>query len=194
LFLVQQESEMDTATGSSLMEEFELMKQAKYRVYMQNIDKALKNFEYSSEWADLIAALGKLNKVISGYPQYQVIPRRIKISKRLSQCMHPALPSGVHLKALETYDVIFSNTGLERLASELFIYSAGLFPLMQHAAMNVRPSLLEIYEKYFVPLGERLRPALSGFLRCVINFVLKISIAANIFYFQWCSSWSRGGS
>lgn len=45
------------------MEEFELMKQAKYRVYMQNIDKTLKNFEYSSEWADLISALGKLNKV-----------------------------------------------------------------------------------------------------------------------------------
>lgn len=121
---------MDTPTGSSLMEEFELMKQAKYRVYMQNIDKALKNFEYSSEWADLISALRKLNNVISSYPQYQVIPRRIKISKRLSQCMHPALPSGVHLKALETYDVIFSNTGQERLACELFIYSSGLFPLL----------------------------------------------------------------
>lgn len=58
-----QPKKMDTATGSGLMEEFELMKQAKYRVYMQNIDKALKNFEYSSEWADLISALGKLNKV-----------------------------------------------------------------------------------------------------------------------------------
>lgn len=58
-----QPKKMDTATGSSLMEEFELMKQAKYRVYMQNVDKALKNFEYSSEWADLISALGKLNKV-----------------------------------------------------------------------------------------------------------------------------------
>lgn len=34
--------------------------------------------------------------------------------------------------------------------------------------MNVRPSLLEIYEKYFVPLGERLRPALSGFLSGVL--------------------------
>lgn len=55
---------MDTAaTGSGLMEEYELMKQAKYRLYMTNIDKALKNFEYSSEWADLISALGKLNKV-----------------------------------------------------------------------------------------------------------------------------------
>jgi hypothetical protein len=76
--------------------------------------------------------------------------------------------TGVHLKALETYDVIFSNTGLERLASELFIYSAGLFPLLGYAAMNVRPTLLEIYEKYFVPLKERLRPALSGFLNGVM--------------------------
>uniref|UniRef100_A0AAG5DBM9 Dopey N-terminal domain-containing protein n=1 Tax=Anopheles atroparvus TaxID=41427 RepID=A0AAG5DBM9_ANOAO len=155
---------MDSTTGSGLMEEYDLMKQSKYRVYMSNIDKALKNFEYSSEWADLISALGKLNKVISSNAQYQIIPRRIKISKRLAQCMHPALPSGVHLKALESYDVIFSNIGVERLASELFIYSAGLFPLLGYSAMNVRPALLSIYEKYFVPLGEKLRPALSGFL------------------------------
>lgn len=139
-------------------------------------------------------------KVISTYPQYQVIPRRIKISKRLSQCMHPALPSGVHLKALETYDVIFSNTGIERLASDLFIYSSGLFPLMQYAAMNVRPFLLEIYEKYFVPLGERLRPALSGFLSGVLpgleagldhfertNMLLnRVCSAVNPVYFYTC--------
>uniref|UniRef100_A0A336MVF5 CSON006549 protein n=1 Tax=Culicoides sonorensis TaxID=179676 RepID=A0A336MVF5_CULSO len=159
---------MDQATGSGIAAEFELMKQQKYRVYISNIDKALKNFEYSSEWADLISALGKLNKVISSYPQYDIIPRRIKISKRLAQCMHPNLPSGVHLKALETYDIIFHNAGVERLASELFIYSAGLFPLFGYAAMNVRPTLLGIYEKYFVPLGERLRPALSGFLSGVL--------------------------
>lgn len=39
--------------------------------------------------------------------------------------MHPALPSGVHLKALETYDIIFRTMGTSRLAQELFIYSAG---------------------------------------------------------------------
>ena len=54
-----------------------------------------------------------------------VIPRRIVISKRLAQCMHPALPGGVHLKALETYDIIFKCIGTERLSQELFIYSAG---------------------------------------------------------------------
>lgn len=138
--------------------------------------------------------------MISSYPQYQVIPRRIKISKRLSQCMHPALPSGVHLKALETYDIIFNNTGTERLASDLFIYSSGLFPLMQYASMNVRPYLLEIYEKYFVPLGERLQPALSGFLSGVLpgleagvdhfdrtsNLLNRVCVAVNSIYFHTC--------
>ncbi|XP_030388134.1 protein dopey-1 homolog [Scaptodrosophila lebanonensis] len=154
-------------SSDATMEEQKLMSEAKYRNYMTNIDKALRNFEYSSEWADLISALGKLSKAISSNSQYPVIPRRLKISKRLAQCMHPNLPSGVHLKALETYSVIFSKTGPERLASE-FIYSAGLFPLLGYAAMNVRPALLSIYEMYFVPLGDKLRPALSGFLNGVL--------------------------
>lgn len=67
----------------------------------------------------------KYFQVLLGYTKYPVIPRRIKISKRLAQCMHPALPSGVHLKALETYDIIFKSMGTNRLSSELFIYSAG---------------------------------------------------------------------
>ncbi|XP_034191281.1 protein DOP1 homolog isoform X3 [Osmia lignaria lignaria] len=154
--------------GSIALEEYELMKDSKYRVYVSAVDKALKSFEYTSEWADLISALGKLNKVLLSHMKFPVIPRRIKISKRLAQCMHPALPSGVHLKALETYDIIFKCMGTNRLSHELFIYSAGLFPLLGHAAMNVRPSLLTVYETHFVPLGERLRPGLSGFLSGVL--------------------------
>lgn len=34
--------------------------------------------------------------------------------------------------------------------------------------MNIRPALLTIYETHFVPLRERLRPALSGFLTGVL--------------------------
>lgn len=96
-----------------------------YHSYVSAVDKALKSFEYTSEWADLISALGKLNKVLLSHMKFPVIPRRIKISKRLAQCMHPALPSGVHLKALETYDIIFKCMGTNRLSHELFIYSAG---------------------------------------------------------------------
>ena len=54
--------------------------------------------------------------------------------------------------------------GTNRLAAELFIYSAGLFPLLANAALTVRSALLTVYETHFVPLGERLRPGLNGFL------------------------------
>ena len=33
-----------------------------------------------------------------------------------------------------------------------------------YAAMNVRPSLLSIYETHFVPLGRHVKPALTGLL------------------------------
>ncbi|XP_050425290.1 protein dopey-1 homolog isoform X2 [Adelges cooleyi] len=154
--------------GTIATEEFDLMKDSKYRMYVNAVDKALKSFEYTSEWADLISALGKLNKVLLSYTRYPVVPRGIKISKRLAQCMHHALPSGVHLKALETYDIIFKCMGTNRLSQDLFIYSAGLFPVMGYAAMNVRPDLLNIYENHFVPLGERLIPGLNGFLSGVL--------------------------
>ena len=51
-----------SSTTTSL-DEYELMSDPKYRTYVQQIDKALKGFEYTSEWADLVNALGKLNKV-----------------------------------------------------------------------------------------------------------------------------------
>lgn len=44
-------------------EEIELQSDYRYRHYEGVIEKALRNFESSSEWADLISSLGKLNKV-----------------------------------------------------------------------------------------------------------------------------------
>lgn len=44
-------------------EELELQNDYRYRNYAAVIEKALRNFESSSEWADLISSLGKLNKV-----------------------------------------------------------------------------------------------------------------------------------
>ncbi|XP_035686504.1 protein dopey-1-like isoform X1 [Branchiostoma floridae] len=146
-------------------EEMELLADSKYRAYVAAVEKALKSFEVSTEWADLISALGKLNKVLQANNKYHVVPKRLMIAKRLSQCMHPALPSGVHLKALETYDIIFTISGHQRLKQDLFIYSAGLFPLLANAAMSVRPALLNIYEQHYLPLGTALWPGLVGLLQ-----------------------------
>ena len=49
-------------SGLSL-EEYELLGDSKYRTYVAAVDKTLRNFENTSEWADLISTLGKLNKV-----------------------------------------------------------------------------------------------------------------------------------
>ncbi|CAN0294004.1 unnamed protein product [Lampetra planeri] len=149
-------------------EEMELLNDPKYRSYAATLDKALKSFEYSSEWADLISALGKLNKVLQGSSKYPVLPRKLTIGKRLAQCLHPALPSGVHLKALETYEIIFRIIGSKRLARDLFLYSAGLFPLLANAAMSVRPALLQLYETYYVPLGKTLKPGLQGLVTAIL--------------------------
>ncbi|KAJ7320563.1 hypothetical protein JRQ81_020074, partial [Phrynocephalus forsythii] len=145
-------------------EEQDLLGDYRYRNYSSAIDKALRNFESSSEWADLISSLGKLNKALQSNLKYSLLPRRLIISKRLSQCLHPALPSGVHLKALETYEIIFKIIGTKWLAKDLFLYSSGLFPLLANAAMSVRPVLLGLYEKYFLPLQKSLLPSIQAFL------------------------------
>lgn len=60
--------------------------------------------------------------------KYSLLPRRLIISKRLAQCLHPALPTGVHLKALETYEIIFKIVGTKWLAKDLFLYRYSSLP------------------------------------------------------------------
>lgn len=40
---------------------------------------------------------------------------------------------------------------------------------MSHADLNVKPALLDLYELHFLPLNERLRPALDGFLIATLH-------------------------
>lgn len=137
--------------------------------FMQQMEKALRAFEYTTEWADLVNALGKVNKVLLNYSQFSKIPCDAILGRRLAQCLHPGLPNGVQLKALETYDLLFKAIGSDNLMQELSKFSNGLFPLLSHADLNVKPALLELYEVHFLPLNERLRPALDGFLIATLH-------------------------
>ncbi|CAG0880262.1 unnamed protein product [Darwinula stevensoni] len=136
----------------------------KYKTYVSAVEKSLRLFEGTSDWPDVISALGKLNRVIIQHGKTGVVPRVNLVCKRLAQCLHPSLPSGVHLKALETYDIIFRTIGRHGLLKDFLLFSAGLFPLFGHANMKVRPVLLRIYEKHFLMLGEELTACLSGLL------------------------------
>lgn len=67
-------------------------------------------------------SLSHPSQVLQNNAKYQVVPKKLTIGKRLAQCLHPALPSGVHRKALETYEIIFKIIGSKRLAKDLFLY------------------------------------------------------------------------
>ena len=86
------------------------------------------------------------------------------LAKRLAQCLHPALPSGVHLKTLEVYETIFQMIDKRQLQRDLVLFTYGLFPLLSSAALPVKPILLDLYETHFLPLGQGLEPVLTAFI------------------------------
>lgn len=102
--------------------------------------------------------------MLLAYSQYPVLPLKYEINRRLSQCLHHQLPPGVHLKALDVYCAIFDRIKSDGLSVDLHVYGSGLFPLMSFANIGVRTKLLDVYEKYLLPLGRKLVSALSGFV------------------------------
>ena len=114
-------------------------KDPNFKRYVQLMDKVLQSFESVNEWADVIGFLTRLIKLLQSYPQFASIPRKIIVAKRLAQCLNPALPAGVHQKALEAYTVIFEAAGSSRqLLEDLPLWSLGIFPLLSYASMSVK--------------------------------------------------------
>ena len=44
--------------------------------------------------------------------QFKEIPRKVIVAKRLAQCLNPALPTGVHQRALDVYAHILAVLGV----------------------------------------------------------------------------------
>ena len=86
------------------------------------------------------------------------------MSKRLAQCLIPALPSGVHQRALDVYTHILSVLGVrtcslnyysylshgnlngqpDGLKRELALWSSGLFPFFEYASTSVKVCAHEV--------------------------------------------------
>lgn len=108
----------------------------KFKKYTQQVDKCLATFDSIHEWADFIAFLTKLLKVridqtivpisitnvdairlcclqtLQSFMQFKEIPQKLWVGKRLAQCMNPALPTGVHQRALDVYSHILAVIGV----------------------------------------------------------------------------------
>ena len=104
-----------------------------YARLKSDIADVLTAFDSAAEWADLIKCLQRLNKVcekvfstdnfqaLVRYPHLPEIPDKHTVARRLAQCLNPELPGGVHIKALETYEVIFARIGVRLLYLALLI-------------------------------------------------------------------------
>ncbi|KDQ15544.1 hypothetical protein BOTBODRAFT_65254 [Botryobasidium botryosum FD-172 SS1] len=140
----------------------------KYKKYTNQVEKCLATFDSISEWADFISFLTKLLKTFQSYMQYKEIPRKLIVAKRLAQCLNPALPSGVHQRALDVYAFILTVIGPEGLQRDLQLWSSGLFPFLQYAATSVKPALLQLYDTHYVQLREGLRPVTKAFILALL--------------------------
>ncbi|TFY63318.1 hypothetical protein EVJ58_g3324 [Rhodofomes roseus] len=140
----------------------------KYKKYTQQVERCLNSFDSVHEWADFISFLKQLLKTFEAYQQFKEIPRKLVVAKRLSQCLNPALPTGVHQRALDVYSHIFAVLGTEGLHRDLALWSSGLFPFFEYAATSVKPTLLNLFDTYYLPLQDGLRPIMKSFILALL--------------------------
>ncbi|KAI0783393.1 Dopey, N-terminal-domain-containing protein [Abortiporus biennis] len=140
----------------------------KFKKYTQQVERCLSSFDSVHEWADFISFLKQLLKTFQSYMQFKEIPRKLVVSKRLAQCLNPALPTGVHQRALDVYTHILSVLGSEGLQRDLALWSSGLFPFFAYAATSVKPALLNIFDSYYLPLQFGLRPIMKSFILALL--------------------------
>ncbi|KAL4070521.1 Dopey, N-terminal-domain-containing protein [Scleroderma citrinum] len=157
-----------TKTAERLVTQQLYASDPKYKKYTQQVEKCLNAFDNVHEWADCISFLKQLLKTFQSYLQFKQIPHKLIVAKRLAQCLNPALPTGVHQRALDVYIHLLSVLGTEGLKHDLPLWSSGLFPFFEYASTSVRPTLLNIYDTHYLPLEHNLRPVMKSFILALL--------------------------
>jgi Dopey, N-terminal len=148
-----------------------LSKDKAFRRYAAGVERALGLFDTTlQEWADYISFLSRLHKALQNHPDgISTIPRKVIVAKRLAQCLHPSLPSGVHQKALEVYGFIFAFIGVGGLTNDLGVYLPGIASTLTFASISVRPLFLSLVEEYVLKVPTAaLRPALKAVILALL--------------------------
>ncbi|KAI0404234.1 putative regulator of reproduction dopa [Xylaria palmicola] len=142
-----------------------------YRKYASGVERALALFDTAlEEWADYISFLSRLLKALQArQANITTVPSKALVAKRLSQCLAPSLPSGVHQKAIEVYSYIFSVIGEHGLSKDLPLYLSGLAPTLSFASLTVRTRFLDLLEKYLLHAEPAaLRPAIKAIIMALL--------------------------
>lgn len=128
-------------------------------------------FERLTNWAEMADWLQKLARHIETYDTLY-LPCKKAIAKRLNQCLNiPNLPIGIHRTNMTIYDLVFDILSKRRtaLAKNIAIFSFGLFSMFKKAQLEIKHSIIELFEKYYLPMGEQLVPMLNGLIGCLLS-------------------------
>ena len=138
--------------------------------YAKSLRHVLTSFEKAKEWhwSDLIKWLKKVEGVVMKWGKAGSVSELTLLAKRLSQCLNPVLPQGLHTNTLQIYDLLLGNKSVGPLDEELLAYSAGLFPFYQYASPQNKLKLLELYLKYYLAYGPHIVFLVSGLVISVL--------------------------
>ncbi|CAJ2501553.1 Uu.00g044060.m01.CDS01 [Anthostomella pinea] len=147
------------------------IKDKHYRKYASGVERTLSLFDTAlEEWADYISFLSRLLKALQARQgSITSVPSKALVAKRLSQCLNPSLPSGVHQKALEVYNYVFSIIGKDGLSKDLPLYLPGLASTLSFASLTVRAPFLDLLEKNLLQVDPKsLRPAMKSIVLALL--------------------------
>ncbi|KAI5186098.1 hypothetical protein NEHOM01_1280 [Nematocida homosporus] len=124
------------------------------RKFATAIERQLDLFRTATEWSDLVTYLTGLESILRMY-KFSYIPTPDLFYRRLSQCLNPALPAGVHTKAMGVYRIILSKLPPDGLAEDIEILCLGLFSFYGHANLSTMPVYIETIKMIVETLGEK---------------------------------------
>ncbi len=78
-------------------------------------------------------------QTFQSYQQFKEIPRKLVVAKRLAQCLNPALPNGVHQRALDVYSHILAVLGVRSRCSLRLLFAVHWSPCSQKDCSAIWP-------------------------------------------------------
>lgn len=136
-------------------------------------EKILSKFQSAKDWSDLMTFMKNLKENFHKHNEFNLaeLTDKITLAKRISQCLNPQHPPGLHEIAIQVYDLIFENIrkyNNNKMGESLGLYCAGLFPFFQYASPANKNVYLEFITKHILELNA------EEFIVCNHGFMVSI--------------------
>lgn len=140
--------------------------------YINETNRVLNTFAKAKEWSDFIGLLSSLELVIKKYNTKTIKLNLVclpLLTKRLTQCLNPVLPNGVHFKCIDVYKTILKILVLNSDSNKLnnnssdpnhftfiktnfYMLFKPFFAFGENCRILVFKQYLEVIERFILPL------------------------------------------